>query len=587
MAKKSLKLADALARAEALARKGKTSEAAALYRAVLAKVPDHTSARQGLAKLSARPTAAPGALMAQAQKHAAAGQTAKALALLEQARRLAPDVPEPANAQGIVLARAGRLSAAVECFAAAVETQPDFAEGHNNLATALRSLGRAEVAEDAARRAVELRPDVAAFRTTLGQVLGDLGQSDAALEALETALKEAPDFVAAHEAICRIHDGRNDLPGLGKAVERAETVCGAGSPVIALRRAQLLSREGRDGEVLEELEAMTPKTLPPELRTTFHMLLGRSADRLGRPEEAMAHFTRGNEAAMPRALTKPGAGNPYLQSLARRTDDAKSAASAPWTVDAGTGGGPVFLVGFPRSGTTLLDSALRGHSRISVIEERDTLRPVQTFLGNPETLADLKALPDDRLAAARDRYRAILSEEAGAPTPVVIDKMPLYLGEVALIHRLFPDARFVLSLRHPCDCVLSGFMQQFRSNAAMDNFLTLEGSALLYDRVMTLWTRHRDLFDLRVVEVRYEDLIADMGGTIAPILDFLECDWEEGVRDYRTTALARDRISTPSYRQVTKELYTDARNRWRRYETALSPHMALLEPWIAHWGYAD
>jgi hypothetical protein len=129
-------------------------------------------------------------------------------------------------------------------------------------------------------------------------------------------------------------------------------------------------------------------------------------------------------------------------------------------------------------------------------------------------------------------------------------------------------------------------MQDFVPNGAMVNFLTLEGTARLYDRVMTLWQSYKSLLPLNVREVRYENLIADLRGEVEPVIDFMGLQWNEAQADPAAHALARGTIRTPSYAQVTQPIYASAADRWRRYEKHIAPVLPLLEKHIRYFGYS-
>jgi hypothetical protein len=213
-----------------------------------------------------------------------------------------------------------------------------------------------------------------------------------------------------------------------------------------------------------------------------------------------------------------------------------------------------------------------------------TLRGQVGADAGPERLA---ALGEDDIAALRALYFHELDRHLpeGGDDRVVIDKLPLNIISAGLIHRVFPDAKFILAMRHPCDSVLSCFMQHFSLNDAMSNFLDLEDSAALYDRVMTLWSVYREKLPLQVHEVRYEDLVGDLEGTARPLIDYLGLEWDDRVADYRETARARGRINTPSYAQVTEKLYSQASGRWERYRDEMASVLPVLEPWAKATGY--
>ena len=246
---------------------------------------------------------------------------------------------------------------------------------------------------------------------------------------------------------------------------------------------------------------------------------------------------------------------------------------------------PVFLVGFPRSGTTLLDIFLTGHPEIEVLEEVHLVAEAEKAVGDIAALPDL---PRENLQEARDAYFRLLDRHAApAFAGIVVDKMPLNMVAAQLIHALFPDARFVFAQRHPCDCVLSAFMQAFLMNDAMASFLDLRDSADFYDAAMRLWTRNRQLFPLNVHTTVYERLVSEPESELRPLLSFLGLDWHDDLLDHLTTAKERGAIITPSYDQVTQPLHQRASGRWRRYEKQLEPVLPILLPWAEWLGYTE
>ena len=253
-------------------------------------------------------------------------------------------------------------------------------------------------------------------------------------------------------------------------------------------------------------------------------------------------------------------------------------------------GNPVFIIGFPRSGTTLLDTLLRGHPGLEVTEETDAVpRMVNQLSGNgDERMDSLADLADQDVENLRKTYFNALARHARPDSnAILIDRFALNIVYAGEIVRIFPQARFILLLRHPADCVLSCFMQTFYETPANASFFTLEDSAHLYDRVFGLWRQYTDLLQLNVLQVKYEDLVADAESTCRPILDFLDAPWHPGILEHERTARDRPLIGTASYNQVTRPLYTDAQGRWRRYRQEMEPALPVLEPWITYFGYKE
>jgi hypothetical protein len=154
-----------------------------------------------------------------------------------------------------------------------------------------------------------------------------------------------------------------------------------------------------------------------------------------------------------------------------------------------------------------------------------------------------------------------------------------------LIWRLFPRAKLIFALRHPCDVCLSGFMQRFRQNDAFANFSTLADTVRVYDSTMRLWQLYVSALGLEHHVVRYERLIDDPRAEMRSLIDYLGLPWDDKVLDHTRRARERGRIWTSSYHQVTEPIYGHARYRWERYRKHLAPHLQQLAPHIAGFGY--
>jgi hypothetical protein len=168
----------------------------------------------------------------------------------------------------------------------------------------------------------------------------------------------------------------------------------------------------------------------------------------------------------------------------------------------------------------------------------------------------------------------------------LIDKSPLHLNNVQFIHRLFPDAQYILALRHPADSVLSCFISSFRLNPSMANFLRLDTAAEFYDLAFTNWETTRALFPLRVHTIRYEDLVERTEDELRKVAEAIGLEWHDDLLDHQTTAANRGVIPTASYAQVTEPIYRRSVDRWRNYRKHLEPILPTLKPWIDKFGYS-
>jgi tetratricopeptide (TPR) repeat protein len=314
-------------------------------------------------------------------------------------------------------------------------------------------------------------------------------------------------------------------------------------------------------------------------------LLGQLNDGAGNYEEAWRAFSRMNEIQRADPSQPEDRAANYRQALRANFEATTPEWAQRWTdvaVDDGRAS-PVFLVGFPRSGTTLLDTMLMGHPDIEVLEEEPTFHRAGEFLAD---YPNLPTAPREAIAAARDAYFDDVAKRTPmAPGKLIVDKNPLLMGAVPLIRRIFPDAKFILAVRHPCDVALSCFTTNFKLNDGMSSFLRLDTTAELYDLSFSYFERARSLLPVPVHTVLYERVVADRENELKALFDFLGLGWNDEVLDHQKTALSRGRIKTASYSQVAEPIYSRSSGRWRNYQAQLEPILPVLKPWIEHFGY--
>jgi tetratricopeptide (TPR) repeat protein len=448
-----------------------------------------------------------------------------------------------------------------------------------------------EPAIESLRRAIELKPDVPDSHHFLGNTLLQKGDTPEALGHFERAIELRPDYLEAHNKLCEGLERSNRLDELQQALTRARQHCPGAHPALALREAELLKRKGEFEAARARLEGSAWQAADDDTRETAAYLLADLCDRLDAADEAFRYAEEANRitrAGLAAQRLDPDAYFQLLDKLTRTFTDLDDSGWQAAEAD-GNRAEPVFLVGFPRSGTTLLNTILQTHSEVQVLEEVSTVYQLESeflksFGGYSEGLTALDAGGIERLRQtyfdAVDAH--IPRAEQGS---LLVDKLPLNLVHAGLIHRVFPRARFLFAQRHPCDAVLSCYMRNFRLNEAMISCTEMAAAAKLYDRVMTLWSLYRDTFPLAVHTVRYESLITDFEATVSDCLAFIGLEWEQGIRNYMHTEINRGRIGTPSYNQVTEDLYGAASGRWERYRAHLEPVLPVLMPWAQRLGY--
>jgi len=456
------------------------------------------------------------------------------------------------------------------------ETAPPFYE----LYLFCKRADRTDEAIYALEQAAGLDPDNADFQLKLGVEYGNALRTEEAEKAYLKAIAIHAGLAEAYLGLAIQYEHMNRESEFSPLIVRAEKN-GLDVGVLAFLRALELRRTGAFLEALDAI-AHVPETLEPERTAHIRATL---LDRLGRSDEAFEAFettAKLHQMDPSDPLSRARAIRDQLRSeIGLLTPELASTWTGPTaSIDRPD---PVFLVGFPRSGTTLLDTILMGHPHTTVLEEKPALNRVDHLIGG---LLGLRSLGPDEVTKAVQHYFAEVDAVTDDPkTNLLIDKSPLFLQKVPLIQRLFPKARFILALRHPCDVLLSCFMSNFRLNSAMANFLRLEDAAEYYDLTFRHWQKSCQLFSPNVHVISYERMVEDMESEVRPLFQFLDLEWRPDVLDHQRTAKARGLITTASYSQVTEPIYRRASGRWLRYRDKIAPVLPILQPWIDEFGY--
>ena len=495
-------------------------------------------------------------------------------------RRCGPDNIETRLNLAAALGDAGEQDAAIEVLRACVAAFPADRRPADELGRSLLRLDRGDEAVDALEEAKQRAPNDAGILVRLGIARSGLFEFAAAEAAFEAAIALDARRADAHVQLALLFEHGNRAADLSRVIALGAQR-GIDRDNLQFMRVLEARRDGRLEHAVELIRAL-PEDVEP-VRSAE--LLGRLLDRLGDADGAFAAFERMNALARHDPSDPPAKARQYRAVLETRIRVTTPQWHARWrsATIVERDPAPVFLVGFPRSGTTLLDTMLLGHPNVRVLEEMPTLRGFDEAVGGFERISGLDASAIDAL---RERYFERLDRFADAAAGMtVIDKFPLYMNRLPLLHRLFPRARFILSLRHPCDVVLSCFITNFRLNHGMSNFLDLADAARLYDMSFRYLEQCRAILPMEVCVVRYEALVADREAALRPLFSFLGLDWNAAALDHGRTAMDRGHIRTASYSQVTEPIYDRAAGRWRRYARHLEPVLPVLAPWVERLGY--
>ncbi|NDP47068.1 MAG: tetratricopeptide repeat protein [Sulfuriferula multivorans] len=521
------------------------------------------------------------------------GRVSDALEAYRRAIRLQDDLAETHYLLGNVLRETGDSIGAIDCYRRAVEINPDFVEALCNLGAVLNAREKVQEAVEVLNRAVKLRPDSPQILCNMALVLQGVDRHVEALGKYRQALRLKPDF---EDAICQLAALLEKMNQLGEAVEMVERYLPQfpNNHTLLMVAGKLKRRDKQIDAALALFEKAALQPLGSLERGILQKEIGCLYDSKNEPERAFWYWQEGNRLVAEAVAGDFGSGAHYLDRVRRMRsylpEKCLNEVDVVGVDDDPGDDSPVFLLGFARSGTTLLEQILDSHPLLQTLGEKGTVDAmVKEFEAIVQGRTDpLQSLSVNEIARLREVYFREVSKwvERKAGT-LLVDKMPLDTINVHVIWRVFPKARFLLAIRHPCDVCLSCFMQGFRANEAMLSFLTLENTARTYGEVMQVWQAALARLPLNYHRIRYEDLVVNFEPEARALLDFMGVEWHDAVLNHAEHAGKRGSIKTPSYHQVTQPIYQHAKYRWKRYAPHFEPVMPTLQPFIEYFGYAE
>jgi tetratricopeptide (TPR) repeat protein len=470
----------------------------------------------------------------------------EAIRQLRHSLLIRPGSPETLFNLGNALVKMQRWDEAADAFAGALAGQPDFVAALQNYGDLLREMGRYPEAITLLRRAVALSPADADVQIALGLALQESGELEAAGPVFDTALAQDPAAAAAY-----YHRVKMTRIAPGDAI---------------LARMESLAAE--------------PGKLTPENRAMLGFALAKAYEDIGRYDESFSLLLEANR------LVKSAIG--YDESVsARRFERVRAAFTAGLLARRSAEGSqsalPIFVLGFPRSGTTLTEQILASHPEVHGSGENSYLEDLASSetltlpdatapsgrIAFPESLAQL---PAERLRQAGDLYARRLGRIA-PQVPHVTDKLPANFLFVGFIHLILPRARIIHVKRDAMDTCVSCFAQRFRGNNVGFSYDlgTLGRHYRLYRDLMAHWRQVMAADSM--LEVQYEDLVDDLEGQARRIVQFCGLAWDERCLSFHQTERA---VRTASVSQVRQPIYRSSLQRWRRYEKYLGPLIEAL-----------
>ncbi len=554
--------------------------------------------------------------------HLAVGAYDKALPILEAAAKKEPGNVDYSHNLALCYKNMGNSKAATKILLKIIKRNKAYAVAYNTLGSIYSEQGKRKEAVASFKKALAQSPDYLDARYNLAKEYFAQKKYSQALRAIQPVVNsqhlddsfkqllvdihiklddpEAAEVCCAHTpeslyAIAQYYESHSRLDDALRMIEQCIAITGA-SDKISYLHAVVLRRKGDLDAALEAAKHADEKSLPDEYKIRLYYEFGRIYDKkkdYSRAFECYAQANKLNAEYSADIYDQGRALLDYIKQASKRLSDNDKRLehfadnSNPMVVDRPS---PLFMVAFPRSGTTLLDQIVDAHSSFSVMEEYPLINDVIneavriTKRGYPDLLEDISAKQLEKLR--RYYFKLVDSQFEYDRSTVLVDKLPLNIIEIRLIQRLFPSSKIILSLRHPYDVCLSNFMQHYDPNAAMVHFNSLQGCVDMYAAVMELWTSYTQHYkDLRFHTVKYERLVEDMRKELENLFDFLGVEWQESVMSFNVHALGRKSLSTPSYQQVTQPLYQSSKYRWRHYKGFIFPVFSKLDRFVDKFGY--
>lgn len=547
-----------LSEAQDFERKGKSAEAAQTYREILIQTPGNAAALHGLAILAFNANQlkeALGLFTAAVQSepdnglyHRNLGELCRRLGKLDQAilcgkaaAKLEPESPEPHYNLGLVYTDLRETSKAITAYRRAVKINSKHGLAWNNLGSALEQQGNKKSALSAYEKAVVINPMHAEAQNNQGAIYSEMGRLDEARTSFHAAIRAKPDFVEAHYNLSSLKTYTQDDPHLA---------------------------------MLEQVFARRD-SLTIEARIRYAFAIGKALDDIGRYDQAFAAYEEGNRLQHSILPINEERADALVADILKVFSPDFFEERKTWVGEVDKKHIPIFIVGMPRSGTTLLEQILSTHRSVYGAGELiDLNNAIQAVTGS----VDGKPFANEVIHLSEENIREIgknYLEKVWKLSPkshFITDKMPANFFYLGLIHLALPNAKIIHAMRDPMDSCFSCYSRLF--NDTMEFAYDLNALGRYYRRYITLMRHwHSVLPKNTILDLSYEEMVADTEGQARRVLDFVGLPWDEKCLDFHKN----DRlVKTASVAQVRKPIYKTSVARWKHFKKHLQPLLSAV-----------
>ncbi len=507
--------------------------------------------------------------------------------VLKKALTVNPNSPIALNNLGNILSKKNKNSEAELVYRKAIELKSDFSLAYDNLGSLLSKQGNLIAAEKFTEKAINYNPKFELAYVNLGSIKIDLDKLAEAEELFLSAIEINENYKYAYSNLFRLYEKTNSLKKLKDKIDSFEKNKFIINEILMFK-ARICFRE-KDfttaKSLIDQVSNEWIKKTDHHTNILFWSFKAFIEEKVKNFDEAFKCFER-SQLNLKYENFNPEVFQNYIKTYRRNLDNKNFVVkNIPLKKNEFS---LVFLIGFPRSGTTLLDTILRSHPEIDVVEEKPLINSVERVMKSKfkYNLDELHKLTSSEQNFLRNYYLEILRNNCdNKNAKILIDKFPFQTVCLPLINLLFPNSKIIFTHRNPYDTVLSCFQQSFEPNNAMSNFRSIESASKIYDLTMSIWLDYKTKLKINYISSKYEDLIEDFDSHILKVLNFLDVTWDENIKNYRNTAHKRGKINTPSSSQVVQPLYKSSIAKWKNYEKYFTNSKKYLDKWKKYFKY--
>ena len=454
---------------------------------------------------------------------------------------------------------------------------------YDNLGKIYIKLNKFTLANNCFSKSIIINPENPNTYNIFGVTLAMLNKENLAIKNFKKAITLNNNFVDPIYNLMEIYEKANNFIELEKIIKHNLSIF-PNNKIILFFHSYVLEKNKNVNEAINLLKKINFEKTSLEWEVKKKFRIGELFQKNNQFNNAFKLFKEANKLTLRNINKNIFLNNAYINVIEKNIEYSKKKAINNKDYKKNYNFDLYFHVGFPRSGTTLLDNILRSHSKINILEEAPL---IENMLKNLEI--DYNTIFSNRtIESAEKLYLKELKNFFNLKTlnnKIFIDKLPLNLTKIKLIHHLLPHAKFIISLRHPLDCIVSCFTQNFALNSAMVNFLDLERTALVYDKIMRILKNSQDISKKFLYYLKYEDLILNTEKNLNELLKFLKLENETNFLNINILTNTRERIRTPSYNQVIKPIYKSSINKWKNYEKEIFTIKPIVKEWIKYFKY--